>query len=362
MPQQRQWQNIQRQQQRAYAQPQQNWGQFRRQQAFAAKRDRDQFKRQERSERDAWKFARKQQRFDDKAYRNSERATRRYDRSYADQQRNAWVNNYPYQQRYRDNRTYGPSYPDYRSYRQTYPQQYYQGQGFYEPQYRQNDYSQVYTPYGGNVYDDYNGYSNGGSNWAQPLIRSVIAAFFSNGVSNSYSDDYDQPYYAGDNYGYASQHQYSQPRYHTFGYAPTSAYYEPAAYYGHDQYTYNDLPYDRFAGALPYNDVQDIYSGGIAGELIQRELGTGYYQGLLEGQQARKRGWGDRYYSDPYVYEQAIYDPYSTSIGDSRRHFSEGYEMGYEDALSGRDDFDLAGGGEVDLVSLLLGNVLSFRG
>ena len=122
------------------------------------------------------------------------------------------------------------------------------------------------------------------------------------------------------------------------------------------------MPYDAFGGALPYNDVRDLYAGGIAGELIQRALGTGYYQGLLEGQAARKRGWGDRYYSDPYLYEQAIYDPYSTSIGDCRRYFSEGYEMGYEDALGGRDEFDLADGGDVDLVSLLLSNVMSLRG
>ena len=106
-----------------------------------------------------------------------------------------------------------------------------------------------------------------------------------------------------------------------------------------------------------------LYSGTLEGEFIQRALGTGYYQGLLEGQLARDEGWGDEYYYDPYLYQQAMYDPYSSSIGDCRRYFSEGYEMGYRDALAGRDEFELADtGGGVDLVSLLLGSVLDFRG
>jgi len=37
--------------------------------------------------------------------------------------------------------------------------------------------------------------------------------------------------------------------------------------------------------------------------------------------------------------------------------------MGYTDALGGRDEFELAdSGGDIDLVSLLLGSVLDLRG
>jgi hypothetical protein len=366
--QQRQWQNIQRQQQRVYAQPQQpqtNWGQIRREQAFEAKRQRDALKYQERLNRDDWKYERKQQQFADKAFR---RAGRRYQQSapYAYEQRDAWLNNELYQPRYRDYQTYSPTYRDYQtysptyrdypSYGSTYPQ-------YYQPDYSIYDYAQGYYPYPGDIYADncYYGYQR--SSWVEPLIRSVIATFFSSGISNGYYDDYayGDPYYSS-GYGYDPQSAYYQPTYYTFGYAPSYTYYEPAAYYGYDQYAYNGVPYDAFAGGLPYNDVISIYSGGVAGELIQRALGTGYYQGLLEGQMARQRGWGDRYYSDPYLYEQANYDPYSSSLGDCRRYFSEGYEMGYQDALRGRDEFDLADGGDVDLVSLLLGNVLSLRG
>jgi hypothetical protein len=95
----------------------------------------------------------------------------------------------------------------------------------------------------------------------------------------------------------------------------------------------------------------------------------GYYQGFLEGQAASRRGWGDRYYNDPYAYYSTdasyvdmYYDPYSTSMGDTRRVYSEGYEQGYRDALAGRTDlyrdFD---GGNLDLVSLLVGSGLTLR-
>ncbi len=358
MQQQRQWQNAQREQRRVYEQPKQNWGQIRREQAFEAKRERDSLKSQRRSVRDTEKYAKKQQHFDDKAFR---KAGRRYRQTapYAYEQRDQWLNNSLYQPRYRDYRTSEPTYRDYRTYEPAY--QDYRSyepayQPYNEPGYRVYDYS---PNYGYNGDDGY--YSSGRSSWVEPLIRSLIASFFSNGIGGGYYDDYadSQPYDRND-YGYAPQ--YSQTSYNTFGYPPTYAYYEPATYYGYDEYANNGIPYDAFQGVLPYNDVRDIYSGGLAGELIQRALGTGYYQGLLEGQQAQQRGWGDRYYSDPYLYEQAIYDPYSTSIGDNRRYFSEGYEMGYNDALRQRDEFDLAGGGEVDLVSLLLGSVLSLRG
>ena len=63
-PQQRQWQ------QRVYSQPQQNfdqyrnYGQYRREQAFEANRQRALLKSERKSDREAWRFERKQQRFD----------------------------------------------------------------------------------------------------------------------------------------------------------------------------------------------------------------------------------------------------------------------------------------------------------
>jgi hypothetical protein len=318
-----------------------NYGQWRRQQAFEAKRQRDLLKAQERSERDYWRYAQRQLPFYSDTYRTY---TQPY---YYSTQPDVW---------------FGDDYSDYARYTPY---------TVYTPVYRTYDYGYNYYPlFTPNIYnayyDDgyyYGGYDNG-LDWKSLLFRTVISAFFSNGDNIGYFDPYPQyaTYYNDGYYGYIPQYRY-QPPYYTFGYAPTYAYYEPAAYYGYDQFAYDEVPYDYIAdGSLPYTDMVEIYSGGLAGELIQRALVTGYYQGLLEGQLARERGWGDDHYYDPYLYEQVLYDPYSSSMGNCRRYLSEGYEIGYRDALAGRDDFDLyEGGGDIDLVSMLVGSTLSLR-
>lgn len=358
MQQQRQWQ-TERQQQRAYNQPRTNWGQIRREQAFEAKRQRDALKAQRRADRDNWKFERRQQRFDGPVYRQPETYYRDDRTYYRDDDRSYYRDNdSSYYYTARPDVWFGDDYSDYDRYtRYT----------VFTPTYRTydygyNDYLVYNSPYiyADNYYYDY----DDGFDWKSLLFRSVIAAFFSNGDNVGYYDPYPQyiAYYDEGYYGYIPQYRY-QPPYYTFGYAPTYAYYEPAAYYGYDQYSYGTVEYDYISyGALPYDDLTAIYSGGLAAELIQRALGTGYYQGLLEGQLARERGWGDEYYYDPYLYEQALYDPYSSSMGDCRRYLSEGYEMGYQDALAGRGEFDLDDGGDIDLVSMLLGSVVSLRG
>ena len=339
---------------RAYYEPRSNWGQFRRQQAFEAKRQHDALKAQQRAERDYWKGLRRQQKFNDRAYAQDD-LYRSYSQPEYDSRQY-----YSQPQYYSYNRQpdvwFGDDYSDYARYsRYT----------VYTPTYRTYDYGYVdYPIYNTYVYDDdYYYRGDNGFDWKSLLFRSVISAFFSNGDNIGYYDPYPQygSYYNDGYYGYIPQYRY-QPPYYTFGYAPTYAYYEPAAYYGYDQYAYQGVPYDYLAyGSLPYSDMTSLYSGGLAAELIQRALGAGYYQGLLEGQMARRNGWGDDYYYDPYLYEQAMYDPYSSSMGECRRYMSEGYELGYRDALAGRDDFDLARGGDIDLVSMLLGSVLSLR-
>jgi hypothetical protein len=138
--------------------------------------------------------------------------------------------------------------------------------------------------------------------------------------------------------------------------------------YGYDPYlnVIDPTPHDNLLGLLPYGAEIDLLSGGLASELIGRALGTGYYQGLLDGQFARELGIGDDYYRDPYALyngNNPVFDPYSASMGEYRRVFSEGYELGYRDALAGREELgDQFDGDNVDLLSLLIGSALSFRG
>ena len=339
---------VERDQRQAYTEPRVNWGQIRRQQAFDAKQQRDILKAQRRADRDYWKSQSRQQRFDDRVYDQPY-----YGGEYVQPQYSQ-----PYSYAPRRYIWFGDDYSDYDRYT---------NYTVYTPTYRSYDYVYSDPFYAGYVYDDDYYYDYGGDDgfdWKTLLFRSVISAFLANDDNVGYFDPYPQysSVYDDGYYGYIPQYRY-QPPYYTFGYAPTYAYYEPAAYYGYEQYAYEGVPYDYIAyGSLPYTDMEHLYSGSVAGELIQRALSTGYSQGYYEALAAREYGYAnDDTYYDPYLYDQTMYDPYSSSIGNCRRYFSEGYELGYADALNGRDEFDMAGGGDIDLVSMLLTSVLDFR-
>jgi hypothetical protein len=269
---------------------------------------------------------------------------------------------YPVYETY--NYTYNvyPSWPAYPMY-----QGYYTAPSFwdYEP-------SVVYYPgYDSYPYyvDSYYAYDYGRS-WKQELLRAVISAFFGGGLDNFYDTRPVYAYYDPYPYNYSSsyptygQYYYDQP--YSFGYAVPYGYSTPVYY----DDTYSNYGYDPvYFGGLPYADVVDIYSNNYSGELIRRAIAAGYYQGLLEGRSARNLGWGDQYYYDPYAYQESIYDPYSVSIGENRRYFSEGYELGYRDALAdvgysnaGYGDIAYADyGNDIDLVSLVTSSVATFR-
>jgi hypothetical protein len=376
----REWRQMDRQQ-RGRLQPDANMGPVRRD--FDSRQYRDSVRGQDQGfVGNDWKFARKQQRFENRAYQNAERGYYKALRSQqpyvvGDVYRNHDWNYVPNVQPY----YYSNVQPYYYSNGQTYYYDYRTTNVFFGDDYSDYDrfrFYNVYTPaytaydyyypdtfpvYRTYVYDQpYYGYG-GGSDWKSLLFRSVIAAFFSNGDNVGYYDPYPRytTYYDNGYYGYIPAYRYSEP-YYTFGNTPSYTYYEPAAYYGYDQYADYGVPSDYIGyPTFPYNDMVTLYSGGLGAELIQRALSTGYYQGLLEGQMARRRGWDDEHYDDPYLYEATIYDPYSSSMGDCRRYMSEGYEMGYADGLRGQDEFYVARGGDVDLVSLLIGSTVSLR-
>ena len=122
---------------------------------------------------------------------------------------------------------------------------------------------------------------------------------------------------------------------------------------------YYDDPYTpAYYGAGYYEDP--YYTSAYDNDLLRQAVAAGYYQGLMDGQYARERGWDDSYYYDPYAYDGRYYDAYSTSIAERRRCMSEGYELGYRDAMMDRDaayyydDAPVA----VDLVSLALGDMM----
>ncbi|MDQ3221836.1 MAG: hypothetical protein M3Q26_14010, partial [Acidobacteriota bacterium] len=161
--------------------------------------------------------------------------------------------------------------------------------------------------------------------------------------------------YNGGNYG-------SQPRYYpNFG-TPYAENYQPVGYFGEEPYSGYQTS-GGLLGSIPFAQILQQFAGNsFASEILSNILAQGYNEGFLAGQTARENGYGDESYYDPYTYEDeyqnAVYDPYSLSMGENRRCLSEGYERGYQDALAGQNDYDPESDGNVDLVSLLLNNIL----
>jgi hypothetical protein len=197
------------------------------------------------------------------------------------------------------------------------------------------------------------------------ILRSLIANVL--GSNTGYNNDnyylqaqpvyYDRAYYP-ENYGGTYYNTY--PQYQSYAVAPS--YYSNQLYgYAYDPQYSNDPYYaDYYSNDLSFSNFSNLtQGGGFVQQLFSKLLALGYDQGYNEGLNARRAGYGDRYYSDPYAYGDTDYVSYSNSLGENRRCLSDGYELGYNDALynqRGSDPYQY--NSNVDLVSLLIGSVL----
>lgn len=360
-------------------------GQLRKQEVHARNAQRKAFKEQFKDERKAWKEQFKEQQKAYKIYEKQNRYDYRgsYQPGWVDQGRRILQNIYPDRSRsvYEGDRyNYAPQIRQYEVYRYqgpvapAYNPGYfgYDPYGYSAPVYNSGYYG--YDPniaaYTANPYA-YDQYGSARTSLKQMLIRTLISTVLSGVLNRGGGSDYGQnydPYYASGpvNYGY------SQPSYYGSGYAPQySGYntgYLPAAYSAYGQPTYGYDPYSSGGGLL--NSSGGLLSsiplasilgqggrGGFVTQLLTQVLAQGYLQGLLAGENARESGYGEDAYYDPYVSQEGVYDLYSYTIGENRRVMSEGYDLGFEDALEGRNRYNPQAVGNVDLVSLLLGNV-----
>ena len=195
------------------------------------------------------------------------------------------------------------------------------------------------------------------------FFRTIIGMFFNepaySGNSNYYPTQqygsYSPAYDNGVNSGYGSYNTSYSPYYAQPSYSP---------YYDN---SYGAGNIDPYFGSSYYDDP-NYGNGGLkstllsfAGEMLQGLLGQGYLQGLDQGQYARTRGYRNTTnYVDPYAYDEFSPMASATTLDEQRRLLSEGYRLGYRDAMQNRDPYnaDQFGGG-VDLVSVLIGNTLN---
>lgn len=199
-------------------------------------------------------------------------------------------------------------------------------------------------------------YDDDRSDWKQHLLRTVIANFLNgNGGDNSFNGLDNR--YARRVYSEPAPAYYNSPLY--VNYSPDNGYGQDYV----DDGNFSDgsgFDLNSLLGQLPIQELVANYAGdGFVSELLGGFLSQGYDEGFLAGQSAREDGQGEQYFNDPYLFDNGIYDPYSSSLGDNRQLLSEGYALGYQDALNGRQGYDPQSEGNVDLVSLLLSNVLT---
>ncbi|MBA2380034.1 MAG: hypothetical protein H0V76_10730 [Blastocatellia bacterium] len=241
--------------------------------------------------------------------------------------------------------------------------------GAYDPYYQDAYYGDD-DYYGDDYYgDDY--YYGGRTSWKETLLRTIIGGILGDRVGSdryyavsNYDpyDSYGSPYRAAhtsNNYG-------ASPMYSSYGstgyydpYGSYEGYYEDP-YYHQDPYYNNDPYYLNISSSIPVAGVLgQSYGGGHFENMIASAAAQGYNEGYLAGLAAAESGYDNIAYHDPYSYQQSVYDPYSSSVGDYRRCLSEGRQLGYQDALHGDYDYDPMQDGNVDLVTVLLSNVMS---
>jgi hypothetical protein len=198
--------------------------------------------------------------------------------------------------------------------------------------------------------------------WTDVLRNVVANVFGTNGGyydqgdrsywSVSYGTPYYTPYYGGNYYN-----DYPQYRSYAYAFDPYAAYdngygYAPA-YYGQPNYAVDQVNVN-----LPLG-ITVSFGSGYDRQMSNQLLATGYYQGYNDGLYATNAGYGDQYYDDPYVYQEAMYDPYSYSIGENRHCLSDGYELGYVDAQNRGFIRDPNEFGNPNLVSVLISSSLT---
>ncbi len=193
------------------------------------------------------------------------------------------------------------------------------------------------------------------------VLRNVIANVFGANSGNYgrddnsyYSASYGTPYYSP----YYSDNYYDvYPQYQSYAYDPYAAnndgYGYAPAYYGQPNYGVDQVNVNVPLG------ITVSFGSGYDRQMSNQLLATGYYQGYNDGLYATSAGYGDQYYDDPYVYEEAIYDPYSYSIGENRHCLSDGYELGYVDAQNRGFIRDPNEFGSPNLVSVLISSSLT---
>ncbi len=184
---------------------------------------------------------------------------------------------------------------------------------------------------------------------------------FDQGRLDQYGGEYQNASYLP--YRQTGPEYYGQePIYSTYVYGDPDAGYYQQDPYGYDQYGYDQggSSNDLLFGIAPI--LMNIVGGdssSFLNDLVSQTLASGYNQGMMDGEYAQEQGWGEDYYNDPYAYDAGVYNGSSVSLAERRQLLSQGYELGYRDAMNERNaGYYEEASQDFDLTTLLLDNVL----
>jgi hypothetical protein len=211
------------------------------------------------------------------------------------------------------------------------------------------------------------------NHWHDNILRSVVYSVAGN-APIYYVPQY-QPAYVYQEPSFYSYESYGPQYYYPGTVVTTYDFYEPYSY-----------SYSGYSSVVPYYDTSSYYGsyypdvldmpylsgssgfGDVVNRLFSQLVAYGYEQGYRDASIARSTGYVTEYFSDPYdpyvyvdpdvAFNDVGYDPYSC-LGQNRRYISDGYELGYRDALYGESVIDpIYDDTNVDLVSALISSVL----
>lgn len=233
-----------------------------------------------------------------------------------------------------------PYYDDYNggivSYSPIYLSNYYA----YAPYSAYDRYSDTYLP---DNYDYYGYDPEESFGWKTTILRTLVGFVLGNFENDYYGA---QPY---DTYYASSPGAYGYDNYGSY------AGYDPAPYYSESTYSYTEYE-DPLINTIPVGELIGPnycgYSSGLRREVLAQGYEQGYYAGRHSHREHRK------FLKRLYSIDNDFYSPYSDTISENRRVFAEGYSLGYQDALSGNDDYVSNYGGDADLFSLLTSNII----
>lgn len=133
--------------------------------------------------------------------------------------------------------------------------------------------------------------------------------------------------------------------------------------YATSSFDYNNDPYFSQAPNYRYQREGQYYTTNQQGaNVLQQAVNDGYGEGQRAGRADRQDGWRADFRSS-YVYQNASYG-FNGYYGDRNEYayyFRQGFERGYQDGYSGRQQYGSYNNGRASIIGTVLNTILNLQ-